>query len=269
MKWAFIIFFILYFKPAPVCSQISMPFGSTENSVLTSLNIPGKSHYKSNLLLIQYKVTQRTNFKDSIGKYVTFLLLGITTLLTILTPLILIYFWIYYSVEYVKKYRHIFGIKQWIFRKTKLKDIHQNNKIRQSYSKVYSLMIGFGVSILAYSISSIRFMVLNFEEMHTALIQYFSFPFLALDEFGLMEHKAVIDLKFEYFWNQMLLIVIISVIFFLIGYLIGSLIVDLRFKFINKQVQKYRKTIKAKKEMFSLKTKITQSIRSEAETLVH
>ncbi len=85
--------------------------------------------------------------------------------------------------------------------------------------------------------------------------EYFRFPFLVLDEFGLINSSKEIEMKFEDFWNHMLLIVVISGMFFLVGYLLGSLVVDLRFKLLNKQVQKSSKKIRIKKEMFSLKTK--------------
>ena len=105
-------------------------------------------------------------------------------------------------------------------------------------------------------------MLLNFDEMETALIEYFKFPFLTLDEFGLINNSRELGIKFDYFWNQMLLIVVISAMFFLIGYLFGSLLVDFRFKLFNKQDQDSPRKIKINKEMFHLKTKKDHSIHS-------
>ena len=269
MKWACITLFILYLNPVTVCSQISTSLKTNMYELSTGFDIPDNIPFTSNLFLIQIFIKKNTGLTDSIEDYVTFLLLWITTLLTILTPLVLIYLWIYYSAQYIKKYRRVFGVKQWVFGKSNISKLNLSNAIHLSYRKVYSLMIGFGVAIIAYSIASIRFMVINFDEMETALIQYFKFPFLALDEFGLTENNAQIELKFEYFWNQMLLIVVISAMFFLIGYLIGSLVVDLRFKFINEQIEKSRLRIKAKKEMFSLKIKSRHIIPTESETVAH
>ena len=269
MKWACITLFILYLNPVTVCSQISSFAKTNASGVSAEFDTSDKVNFTSNLFLIQFVIKKRSDLTESIGDYVAFLLLWITTFLTILTPLVLIYLWIYYSHQYVKKYRHIFSVKQWLFGKRKLNKTHLTDAIRLSYRKVYSLMIGFGIAIIAYSIASLRFMLLNFDKMETALIQYFKFPFLALDEFGLTENNLSVELKFEYFWNQMLLIVIISAMFFLIGYLIGSLVVDLRFKFINKQIQKSRLRIKAKKEMFSLKITSQEIIPKEAETIAH
>jgi len=269
MKWACIVFFIIYFKPDPVYSQIRISPETSIHAISDGLNVFEKISSKSSLFLVQIGIKKRPELKDSLAEYVTFILLWITSLLTILTPLVLIYLWIYYSVQYVKNYRHIFGIKQWILGKSKIKEIHFTNKISRSYRKVYSLMIGFGIAIIAYSIASIRFMLQNFNEMETALIQYFKFPFIALDKFGLIDSKTEIELKFEDFWNQMLLIVVISAIFFLIGYLLGSILVDLRFNFITKQIEKDRKTLKAEKKMFSLETKSEHSISAEAETVIH
>ena len=267
MKWAFIIFFIIYLNPVPVYSQVSISPEINLVKLPSSLNISNKISSISQLFLIQNGIEKIPELKDSLGDYVTFILLLITTFLTIITPLTLIFLWILYSSIYVKKYRNIFSIKKWVFGKSNLRNSHLTDTIRLSYRKVYSLMIGFGIAIVAYFITSIRFMLLNFDKMETALIEYFRFPFLAMDEIGLIDNKTEIELKFDVFWNQMLLIVVISAMFFLIGYLMGSLLVDFRFKFIKKQAQKFPKKISIKKEMFYLKTEAEHSIHSEAETV--
>lgn len=267
MKWAFIIFIIIYLNPVPVYSQISISPVINFHKLPASVNIPDKVSNMSQFFLIQTGIEKIPELKDSLGDYVAFILLLITTFLTVITPLTLIFFWILYSSVYVKKYRNIFSVKKWVFGKSNLRDSHLTDAIRVSYRKIYSLMVGFGIAIVAYFIASIRFMLLSFDEMETALIEYFSFPFLAMDEIGLIDNKQEIELKFDVFWNQMLLIVVISAMFFLIGYLLGSLLVDFRFKFLKKQAQKFPKKIHIKKEMFYLKTETDYSIHSEAETV--
>ena len=267
MKWAYIIFFFIYLNPVQVNSQTRIFPQINSPAIPTNLNLTKNISF-SPFLLLQTGIEKAPQQQGkSVADYITFILLWITTFLAVITPLTLIYLWIFYSSIYVKKYRAIFSLKKWIFGKSDLKEHHFTDAMRLSYRKVYSLMIGFGISIVAYSIASIRFMLLNFDEMETALIEYFRFPFLALDEIGLIDTSREIEMKFDYFWNQMLLIVVISAMFFLIGYLLGSLLVDFRFKFIKKQAQKFPKKISIKKEMFYLKTEAEHSIHSEAETV--
>ena len=262
MKWALILLFLIYLNPVPVCSQTRILPQINSLTLPSSLNISNKISVFQ-LLILQTGNEQTLQPKDkTVADYVTFILLWLTTLLAVITPLTLIYLWIYYSSLYVKKYRSIFSIKKWILGKSDLVNLGITDTMLLSYRKIYSLMIGFGISIIAYSIASIRFMLLNFDEMETALIEYFKFPFLTLDEFGLINNSRELGIKFDYFWNQMLLIVVISAMFFLIGYLFGSLLVDFRFKLFNKQDQDSPRKIKINKEMFHLKTKKDHSIHS-------
>ena len=262
MKWTLIIFFLIYLNPVPVCSQARIAPQISSFALPSSLTIPNKISVFQ-FIILQTGNDQIRQPKDkSVADYVTFILLWLTTLLAVITPLTLIYLWIYYSSIYVKKYRSVFSVKKWIFGKSDLANLGITDTMRLSYRKIYSLMIGFGIAIVAYSIASIRFMLLNFDEMETALIEYFRFPFLTLDEFGLIHNSRELEIKFDYFWNQMLLIVVISAMFFLIGYLLGSLLVDFRFKFLNKQDEESPRKISIKKEMFHLNTKKDHSIHS-------
>jgi len=267
MKWAFILFFIMYLNPVQVNSQTRISPQINLPAIPTNLNLPNNISF-SPFLLLQTGIEKAPQQQDkSVADYVTFILLWITTLLAVITPLTLIYLWIFYSSIYVKKYRAIFSVKKWIFGKSDLKEHHFTDAMRLSFRKIYSRMIGFGISIVAYSFASIRFMLLNFDEMEIALIEYFRFPLLALDEFGLISTSRELEMKFDYFWNQMLLIVVISAMFFLIGYLLGSLLVDFRFKFLKKQDDASPKKISIKKEMFYLKKKTDHPIHSKAETV--
>lgn len=266
MKRLLIIFFTLYLGSNLLYTQ-------TSNTHKFNLYVPAKKNISLKLpsyqLIILQTVIQNPAIQeeDSVNDYVTFILLWITTLLTVITPLILIYLWIYYSSIYVKKYRRLFSVKKWLFGKSDLKKSELTDKIRLSYRKVYSLMIGFGISILAYSIASIRFMVLNYNQMETALAEYFGFPILVLDEFGLINSSRELELKFDEFWNQMLLIVVLSALFFLIGYLLGALIVDLRFKYLKSKGDTSPKKITMTKEMFRLDVKRETEAGSEAKTI--
>lgn len=269
MKWLIIILLTLYLGSYASYAQTSI----TTNLNLYSNSVPktiSLNLYSPKLIILQ-SVIQKPSIqeKETINDYVIMIILLITTFLTIVTPLILIFLWIYYSSIYVKKYRRIFSIKKWVFGKSDLKKSELKNQTRTSYRRVYSLMIGFGISIIAYSVSSLRFMLLYFDQIETALFEYFRFPFIVADEIGLINSSRELKLQFEEFWNQMLLIVVISALFFLIGYLLGALIVDLRFKYLKslpEEVSSPKKII-VNKEMFHLKVKKDTTARSKAEPI--
>lgn len=238
------------------CAQISNTYKFNFDRVTASKNLSLAPF--SSLLLTSQTVVQKPSIqqKERANDYIVYIILLITTLLTVITPLILIFLWIYYSSTYVKNYRRLFSIKKWIFGKSDLKKFDLTQEIRVSYRKVYSLMIGFGISILAYSFSSIRFMLVYFDQIETALVEYFRFPFIVADEIGLINSSRELELQFEEFWNQMLLIVVVSALFFLIGYLLGAFIVDLRIKYLNSLPEDAApKKIIVKKEMFHLNVK--------------
>lgn len=183
------------------------------------------------------------------------MMLWITTFLSVIAPLVLIYLWISYSFVYVKKYRPLFSFGKWVFGKSNLDPNNFNAILILSYQRIYSLMLGFGMAILAHAFASMRFMLTKFDEMETAMIQYIRFPLLVLQEFGLINSGRELTIQSEEFSDEMLLIVVISGMFFLIGYLLGSLIIDLRFKLFSKYDQHPPKKISKVKDMFYLKTK--------------
>lgn len=189
---------------------------------------------------------------ESLIELVTIALLSITTFLVVLTPLFLIYFWILYSKTYINKYRRIFSVKKWITGKSNLEILELNEKLLASYRKEYSLMIGFGISFLAYFLSSLRFIQLKFEYFDQGIKEYFEFPLVVIDELGLVETSTDATLNFEEFWSHMLLIVVIAGLFFLTGYLLGSMIVDYRLKHMNNNSGKTLKQIKLVKDSFEL-----------------
>ena len=96
------------------------------------------------------------------------------------------------------------------------------------YSKTYSRMFGFGLSIIAYGISSNVYMFLTFSEFKDALINYFSFPFKIFRSLKILEKIPTNSIPLTEVWSAMLLIVGISAAVFIIGYFIGKLIVATR-----------------------------------------
>lgn len=260
MKWAFVIFFIFNLNSNCSASQIS---------ILNYIHIQEPTvkvlgNVMATISPLFLTIGENNNLKDeSLVDFVAMLLLYLTTFLVVITPFTLIYFWIFYSFKYVKKYRRVFSIKKWFRGNSKLGEEHLNDTVWLSYRNVYAPMIGFGVAIIAYVFSSIRFMVLNFDTMETAMAQYFKFPFFVLDKFGWIQIKEVTEMNIDFFWNQMLLVVVISGLFFLVGYLLGAILVDLRLKMIKRKNKKSPSTIvKLKEKMFDLNVKKDQSIDS-------
>ena len=161
---------------------------------------------------------------EGLSELVTVLLLFCVTLIVVVTPLLLLFCWIYYSQDYVKKYRNNEGLAE-----SKLENgLHTNEGILKSdkigYIKTYSRMFGFGLSIIAYGISSNVYMFLTFSEYKEALINYFSFPFKVFSSFRILERLPENSIPLTDLWKAMLLIVAISAVVFFVGFFMGKII---------------------------------------------
>ena len=165
---------------------------------------------------------------DGLSELVTLLLLLCITLIVVVTPLFLILCWIYYSKLYVKKFRYNKDLSEYLTNN----ELPYNDGLIKSYkveySKTYSRMFGFGLSIIAYGISSNVYMFLTFSEFKDALINYFSFPFKIFRSLKILEKIPTNSIPLTEVWSAMLLIVGISAAVFIIGYFIGKLIVATR-----------------------------------------
>ncbi len=180
---------------------------------------------------------------DSILEVVVVFLICGALLGVLLTPLFLLYCWVYYSFEYVKQFRDKFSIKKWMKGKSDLDFESFSKLIWMNYRETYSKMIGFGLAILAYAVSSNLYMFKNFNKLEEALFDYFSFPFKVLDNFiqidVLTEDKDVLS----EIWQEMYLIVGISFLIFFIGYFIGRLVVSLRYDNLRKKWEQQQNSI--------------------------
>jgi hypothetical protein len=161
---------------------------------------------------------------EGLSELVTILLLFCVTLIVVVTPLILIFFWIYYSKEYVKKYSNKEGLTQSIVGNglPLNEGILKSDKI--AYIKTYSRMFGFGLSIIAYGLSGNVYMFQTFSEYKEALINYFSFPFKVFSSFRILERLPDNSIPLTDVWKAMLLIVAISAVVFFVGFIIGKII---------------------------------------------
>jgi hypothetical protein len=165
---------------------------------------------------------------DGLSELVTILLLFCVTLIVVVTPLLLLFFWIYYSKEYVKKYRKNEGLTEHLMENGLSKNEGMLKSAKIPYIKTYSRMFGFGLSIIAYGISSNVYMFLTFSEYKEALINYFSFPFKVFSSFRILERLRDNSIPLTDVWKAMLLIVAISAIVFFVGFIIGKLIATSR-----------------------------------------
>lgn len=161
---------------------------------------------------------------EGLSELVTILLLFCVTLIVVVTPVLLIFCWIYYSQDYVKKYRNKEGLTEQKMENALLTNegILKSDKI--GYIKTYSRMFGFGLSIIAYGLSSNVYMFLTFSEYKEALINYFSFPFKVFSSFRILERLPENSIPLTDVWKAMLLIVAISTIVFFVGFIIGKII---------------------------------------------
>jgi len=254
MKWAFVIVFCF-----ALCANSSYSQISANQNFTPQLGVTGQFNnyviFIPDILNLKSKNKKNTYLNyDKIVDLITVMLLLIVTFLIVITPVFLILFWVFYSYLYVKKYRAIFSIKKWLKKQSLLKQEHIEKDIWWSYRKTYSIMLGFGTAIMAYSFFSIRFMKSNFNSVGTALTEYFSFPFQVLEHLKWAEAKKISTFHLNELWDDMFIIVIMSFLFFLIGVFIGTMLVDLRLKLIEKKLSTSAKQRKKKKEMFYIKT---------------
>ena len=266
MKWAFVFVFFCFLSSINIYSQSyvnhSIPF---DDQVTTQINNHVYFFPAFLNLDLQAGTFSYLNY-DVIADGVTVVLLLIIAFFVVITPLFLILSWSYFSQIYVKKYRTIFSIKKWLVEKRPISEKYIQKDIWWSYRKVYSSMIGFGVSILAYAFFSIRFMTSNFSTMEFAITEYFSFPFRVLENLKWTESNQISIVHLDDLWDEMFLVVIMSFVFFLIGVLIGSMLVDLRLKLIEKKLQAFAKQAKLKKEMFYIKVNEKIEVKSQMKT---
>ncbi|UCD61511.1 MAG: hypothetical protein JSV59_02750 [Flavobacteriaceae bacterium] len=165
---------------------------------------------------------------EGLSELVTVLLLFCVTLIVVVTPILLLFCWIYYSQDYVKKYRNKDALAETILENR----LHSKEEVLKSdrigYIKTYSRMFGFGLSIIAYGLSSNIYMFLTFSEYKEALINYFSFPFKVFSSFRILERLPENSIPLTDVWRAMLLIVTIAAVVFFVGFFIGKLIATAR-----------------------------------------
>lgn len=166
---------------------------------------------------------------DILVEVIVSFLLSSMTLVIIITPLVLIYSWVYYSWRYVKKFKKNKDLRQIIIEKDHI-DLKELPKSKwPEYRRIYSKMIGFAVAIIAYAISSNVYMFKNFKEIRVALKEYFSFPFKVFKSLNTVDEASKYTIPLKEVWFGMFLIVGISVLVFFIVYFIVKIALNNRF----------------------------------------
>jgi len=166
---------------------------------------------------------------DILVEVVVSFLLSSMTLVIIITPLVLIYSWVYYSWKYVKNFKRNKGLRQILIEKDHI-DI---DKIPRSswpkYREVYSRMIGFAIAIIAYAVSSNVYMFKTFDEIKVALKEYYSFPFKVFKGLNTVDEVSNYTIPLKEVWIGMLLIVCISFVVYYLVYFIVKSILNIKF----------------------------------------
>ena len=180
---------------------------------------------------------------DSLVDLVVIILLCIALFVVVVTPVFLLCCWVIYSVDYVKNYRSRFSVQKWFSGKSDTSLADLSDLIWIHYRITYSRMVGFGMSIFGYGTASAFYMILNFKRIEEGLTEYFHFPFKAvenLDQFESMQQMTSFDqimFPSQEVWAEMLSIVVISIIFFLAGYIFSGFLIDYRLKKLRGEIK--------------------------------
>jgi len=194
---------------------------------------------------------------NSLVDLVIIFLLVMGLLVIMVTPLFLLYCWVSFSIDYVRKYRSKFSVKKWFAGRSQLGPRDVTNIEWLRYRSTYSRMVGFGFSIIAYLSSSVAYLIQSFESIEHGIVEYFSFPFHVmrnLGRFQSMDRLDTIDrilFPYEEAWAEMIFIVVISAIFFLVGYIFAAFLVDYRLSKLKRNIRQTTKII-SKKKMFTI-----------------
>jgi amino acid transporter len=167
---------------------------------------------------------------DILVEIVVSFLLSSLTLIIIITPLVLMYCWIYYSFRYVKNFKKNKSFKQILIEK----DHSELNTLPKSrwpeYRRIYSKMIGFALAIITYAISSNLFMFRSYTKIKVGLKEYFSFPIDVFNGLQTVREAPNNTLPLKEVWFGMLLIVCVSIFVFFMVYFIVKKILSIKYK---------------------------------------
>lgn len=189
---------------------------------------------------------------ETLTDVLVIILLSIALFIVIAAPVFFALCWAHYSLEYVKEFRSQFSLKKWFLNRADFELEQVPDLVWIKYRSTYSKMIGFGFAILAYAVSSITYMIQNFGRLEHALKEYFSFPFQVVKNLGQATTPGEVIMKMEEVWMEMLYIVLTSIIFFFVGYIVGAFLVDFRLRRLKKGSKNVSKKVSEKESVVRL-----------------
>lgn len=226
----FCIFWLSGMQPNTAADKTEIIYGPEAYS---EMQVMSASFFPSEVITIDLRKDFNLRV-ESILEVLVIIIMCCALLAIVLTPVVLVYFWIYYSYRYVCNYRDRFSLKKWFKKTSDLYEVKVSKRVWFKYRKTYSKMLGFGFSILAYCLASNFYMFRNFDRLEVALVNYFSFPFKVLDNISKLRVLDENNLALEEIWKEMLLIVFVSIAIFFLGYMIGTMIVNFRYRRVKK-----------------------------------
>ena len=201
-----------------------------KNTVLSSVI------YKSEFLLIGNLTTQLMDqiqlpendneqiLGNSIKELFIIILVIISIIIMMLTPLILFYFLLIEFFNFQNCFRTMQnGAYHGNDDKSNEKIPTPTKNINNSCLQFYSCFIGNGTGLLCWIILSLWYIVFGFQDVSSGLKEYFYFPFKVFNTLINKEFMSSFEDMYEN-WVYMILIVIITFLFFLIGKSIGKLL---------------------------------------------
>ena len=181
-----------------------------------------------NLLSIEVSKEYDVLYDILIEITVSFLLSGLT-LIIITTPLILLYFWIHYSIRYVKNFKRNKNFKTILIERDH-KDIKELPRSKwPEYRRLYSKMIGFAVANIVYSVSTNIYMFKSYKQVQVGFKEYFSFPFKVFKGLNTVDEASNLAIPLKEVWFGMLLIVAVSILSFFVVYFIVKITLNAKF----------------------------------------
>ena len=136
MKWAIVIVLSCILNTQTIHSQMNV-----NQSIINHVepNIDIYNYELISLFFLNLDITDKLNIDlnyDNIVDLIAIALLMISTFLVFITPLILLFFWSYFSIVYVKKFRSIFSLKKWLTKKSTLNKKYFQEHIWWPYRRV-------------------------------------------------------------------------------------------------------------------------------------
>ena len=166
-------------------------------------------------------IMEEITFSNTVQIVLSILVLIFAFFVIIITPLTLIYCWLNNLFEY-KKYRTNNNISN-----SQYYDLPKHVILK--YRRTYSNLFGNGFGIIAWTLASYFYVTKNLDGVSVGLAEYFSFPFKLLSNTTINRITDEDAIPTEVLMS-ILLIVLVSCIFFFFGKRIGNSVAKTNYK---------------------------------------